>query len=1308
MLDRTHRAPARFGPLALLASLSLLAGSALADDSDLFIDDIPPNVVMMIDSSGSMREVMYPPAYDPADSTCAIFDRIAPNSAPPTPEDGTGDKSDDDSKLLAYNCDANTNHCRFEIDKDHADFVATDTVSCHDGSTESNGYIERTFCGKTRKLYVDGQNECVGSDTWYSEWFVEWYFSPAADAHLIGNETNTSTDVTKIDANDNGINFLSNATYPLYKRSRISAAKLISKEVIYQTNSTCGAGAAATCTSYSDRVRFGIAEFDGKDGGFLSAKVDDYSTNRNAIEDALDDMEPDGSTPLAESLFKIYTYFMSRTDSEIPVGDDTSTKFPKYVYRESDGENDSSNAPGDPIECPNGATTCPCQKHFVIAISDGDPFNDHFTLNGDETEGFDDFQALIGDYHADMETEEGHLNNGTLYLDDIAKYMQENDFRPLDSDQEGVQNVDVYTVGFHLGPASLGGALLQKTADVGNGKAFFGTQAGQIRTALVASIAEIIEKTQSFTAATVPASRTTDGDNFYSTYFRPRQDSPFWDGHLKNFKFTLTGDILTEDDKCVVGTTATSPPCANSGPLRTSAEAVWDAADEMPDPIDRKLFVGGTGSYGAAPPAWFTPGSPATTTMTRQDLGLTTAPHTRLEEKPYELPNPPSNADLDALAQDLVGNLAGCVFGTDLGAGCTTRTNQNAEKSILGDIFHSNPLVVSSPNARINDATYHEFAHDFRTRDQVIYAGSNDGWVHGFLAGEWQTDDGGSPASPLIPPRHDRGDRSGNGGKELFGFMPSVVRDKIWELPLSMNGGGARDFYGPDGTAVAADVWIYRSVSGSGDFGSVLSTPTSFPGDKLKEQWRTVLIGGLREGGNGYYALDVTDPSGSTYNYPGYLWEFPCDDCGSAVNPGSAAAIPALGLSPSDYLGETWSDPVITRVRVAVNGEAGAHERWVAIVGGGYDVCGDPNHASYTATLAGQACDAASASSRRGRAILMIDITTGELLASKFYHPTDVPASPPSSYDQLAFNEMKYAFASQPAVFDLNFDGYGDVVYIGDLGGQLWKWVISPVGHDPINNSGSDDELTQPNWPFYVLFEADDHSAVHYQSFFYPPTAALRGGTLTLAFGAGERADTHAGSTDAVADDYLDTDNNHYYVVKDADPFVQNPISTLTDAPPPVPAGDLVPIDLVDSGSNSCVDVANADGFFLTGRDREKFVTNSVIFLGEVITGSFVPADPSTSSCDSKGQAFLYRFDLHCGAGAYPSNPGTEADKRRKAIGGGLPSRPRVSVGELNSGGGGGGCANKVVLITSEGGVENDCPGPLPSSGIDVRTWRAR
>jgi hypothetical protein len=114
--------------------------------------------------------------------------------------------------------------------------------------------------------------------------------------------------------------------------------------------------------------------------------------------------------------------------------------------------------------------------------------------------------------------------------------------------------------------------------------------------------------------------------------------------------------------------------------------------------------------------------------------------------------------------------------------------------------------------------------------------------------------------------------------------------------------------------------------------------------------------------------------------------------------------------------------------------------------------------------------------------------------------------------------------------------------------------------------------------------------------------------------------------------------------------------------------------------------------------------------MGTVFTASFLPPDPASISdpCSSTGEAFLYAFDLECGIGKFTTEPGGVADKRRKAIGSGIPTRPRVSVGDINQGGGTPGCKNKVVVITSDGNISNDCPGTIPGSGISVRSWRER
>ncbi|MGE4606504.1 MAG: PilC/PilY family type IV pilus protein, partial [Myxococcota bacterium] len=612
-----------------------------------------------------------------------------------------------------------------------------------------------------------------------------------------------------------------------------------------------------------------------------------------------------------------------------------------------------------------------------------------------------------------------------------------------------------------------------------------------------------------------------------------------------------------------------------------------------------------------------------------------------------------------------------------------TRTNEDGTVNLLSDIFHSNPVVVGSPNAPINEPSYQSFAVAKRDRSRIIYAGANDGWMHGFLAGTWDT--------ALVPPRHDRGT-----GAEVMAFMPSEIRDNIWKLPLSQPSGGIRSYFGVDGSPVAGDAWIYRAVDGSGNLTSVLSPPVSTT--MVEDQWRTVLISGQRGGGQSYFALDVSDPASSTY--PGYMWEFPCDDCINAIN-GSTRT------DEANHMGFTFSEPVITRVRVNVDGSpvGSGHDRWVAIFGAGYHQFGDPNHTGYVAS--GDAAPPADSevgnhNRAQGRAIYMVDLTTGKLLAKKRWGAVDAF----DGLGQTDYDELEYAFPSSPAVFDLDFDGYSDVVVIGDAGGNVWKWVISAVGDDPINNSINNKSVGQPNWPFKLLFKANhstspaapSYGVSHFQNFFFPPTGILKQGHLVLAMGAGERTEPEAGLLDG-----SDLNNNHFFVIRDKDPLERaaSSIATLTE-------GDLIPVSLLDDATSTCDQIAAGEGFYITGRDREKFITNSVIFLGDVFTGSFVPSPPMSNPCEDTGDAYIYRFSAECGQPGFPANPGIGDDDRRTAIGSGLPTRPRVSVGGLNQGGTTSGCMSRVVIITSDGSIDNTCPGPLPSSGVKLDSWRER
>ncbi len=145
---------------------------------------------------------------------------------------------------------------------------------------------------------------------------------------------------------------------------------------------------------------------------------------------------------------------------------------------------------------------------------------------------------------------------------------------------------------------------------------------------------------------------------------------------------------------------------------------------------------------------------------------------------------------------------------------------------LLGDVIHSSAKVVRGPSESYSDdafpeesdivATnkpYKDFKVEYAQRQNLLLVGANDGMLHAFDA---------------------------NTGKEIWAFIPSLA---LSNMHLLANPDYEHKNF-VDSTPVVRDVFT-------------------------NNQWRTVAIGGLRLGGQGYYALDITNPS-----TPSVLWEF--------------------------------------------------------------------------------------------------------------------------------------------------------------------------------------------------------------------------------------------------------------------------------------------------------------------------------------------------------------------------------------------------------------------------------------------------
>ena len=180
----------------------------------------------------------------------------------------------------------------------------------------------------------------------------------------------------------------------------------------------------------------------------------------------------------------------------------------------------------------------------------------------------------------------------------------------------------------------------------------------------------------------------------------------------------------------------------------------------------------------------------------------------------------------------------------------TTLGNQSARTYVLGDIIDSSPTWVGAPvpgqyNNAFSDGlwgtnvsppenvstaqTYGTFATNNATRLNVVYAGSNDGYLHGFEAGSFA-------ASGTYS-------QTNNDGKEVIGYMPyNVLLSQAAQLtnPLYTHQ------YLVDATPGAGDLF-YNGV------------------------WHTWLVGGVGSNGKEIYALDITNPGNFSETNAGSL-----------------------------------------------------------------------------------------------------------------------------------------------------------------------------------------------------------------------------------------------------------------------------------------------------------------------------------------------------------------------------------------------------------------------------------------------------
>lgn len=307
-----------------------------------------------------------------------------------------------------------------------------------------------------------------------------------------------------------------------------------------------------------------------------------------------------------------------------------------------------------------------------------------------------------------------------------------------------------------------------------------------------------------------------------------------------------------------------------------------------------------------------------------------------------------------------------------------TGANYRSRTSLLGDIIDSQPVVVAAPSGVSGDGSYAAFQLSNASRG-LVFVGANDGMMHAFRISDMA---------------------------EVMGYIPAPVYPHLASLTSPNYGvsAGTPHVYHVNGEVRQADL-------------------------KLGGAWQTLLVGGLAQGGQGFYALNATSaPILATKD--AVKWEFNDKD--------------------DSALGYTFGAPLIYNVRdssttvvpavVLVNGYENDYDD--TAVGGGRKA--ETAECTRTVNSVTKNCNTS--------ALYVVNADTGALIKKI--------AIDPGRSDGIGG-------LSSPSGVDAGQDGILDYVYAGDLAGRVWRFDLTDansanwsVGTNPIFDAGTGQPIT--------------------------------------------------------------------------------------------------------------------------------------------------------------------------------------------------------------------------------------------------------
>ena len=1251
------------------------------------VTEVTPNILIILDNSGSMNYVAYgyesgdyqPDNFDPDINYYGYFDTSATYtySAGVFKRDANYTSGHWDGKFLNW-------LTMRRVDVARKVLIGGDTNGSRDGTGETILYGEDSVQDSRRyikfyehvsqytplahdyyffRLESDGtfmvyeiedpgqfdftanfSYICNGNDQrdWY---FHDYLFDRQADT------SDNSYDIEKInptenpppECDDGDYNHATNGDYAATYNVRVEKDDTTEPDLFLDGN------IVGVLQRVGDKARFGLEFYNSYDGG----KIGNYvGGNLTDLINNIEDKGCDTWTPLAESFYEGVRYYRQ----DVP-------------YYDSGDYTVSQN--NDPFYFQDEGEYVECSKSFILLISDGASTKD------------ENIPSTYRDYDSDGNDPGSYSDDGTDYLDDVALWAHTNDMRTGAKDLEGEQIINLFTV-FAFGSGS---QLLKDAAKNGgfidindNGEPDLDREwdkdgdgvpdnyleapdGNQLEYQIMVAITDILQESASGTAVSILSTSSEGEGSLYQAHFKPvvfdNLRKVDWVGYLNSLWVDTYGNIREDtvhDNALVYGDDKIIKFTIDAGSGNTAIERYHDNTGGGPDKDEPDGLADSDTPYETVlvselEPQWEAGeklamrDASSRTIKTWVDLDGDGEVDTATEVIDFTVANAAIlrpfmgiNDSTKTLAENIADteDIIRFVRGEEV-AGFRDRniTIEGTEYVWkLGDIVYSTPTVVGRPmenyHQYYSDVSYAQFFMEadytkpgdfkpwevklWRDRAVTVYVGANDGMLHAFKGGDFHEGDDpdtgkeehgwySADERPMTP-----GEELGD---ERWAYIPYNLLPHLQWLPRI----DYPHIYYVDLKPKVTDVRIFTDD------------------DTHPNGWGTILIGGMRLGGEDItltddFDGDGTDDAGRTFRSAYFVLDI--------TDPTSPAL---LGEFTDPNMGLTTSYPAIARVEASHGFDNPENDEWFVVVGSGPTDCD-------------------GSSNQNGRLfIYSLDLDNGIM---------DMVNGGLVQTIQTVEND---AIMATPVTLDLNLNYNVDTIYIG----ETYEQGVDEIGK-MYRISTRNDNNPAPGanpWPYEIDPSSNPWLMTTFFSSITPinasPTASVdEDENIWVYFGTGKYYNS---------DDKNNTTTQYFYGIKDACAYG---VCGVSDE---VALADLYNSTTIDILSNGEVENATAntwdafvdevqaeEGWYISlATGGERVLTRPNILGGVVL---FAPYKPLPGLCQSGGTGALYALYYETGTAYHKPIIGTIAygdgrDECLKGIslGEGLTSEIGIHVG---------------------------------------------